>query len=487
MKRPSSTPPPSRRGGSRPGVPPDLVTLLRGASGKLALWSALTGATLGAAASLGLAPAEGAVSTAHVAVTSVTCALMGLVGALAARGPLENRVRRLARRMEGASERARRRGGEALVREPVWPFRAEPADAVAACGKAYDELARAFAEAGAAGRSTMRLTEAIGDPAEVTVVAQRALGELLAASQAQAGAVIVARDGNLVAAADQGLAGATALADWMPVRRVLGSEGPLRLETSDPAVQPPPPAAKWSGRSAAAKRHVLVTPIPVGKASIGAIVLVSATPLAPELERTLEPLRAVLGFALKSALAAERVERAAALDPLTGLWSRRFGMRRLREELQRALRSGTSVGVLLLDVDHFRSINETYGQVMGDRVLVHVAQAARRALRESDVLVRHGGDELLVVLPDATREDTRRIAERLRAAVARTPISDGGETVHVTVSVGGNAFPHDPVSGDEALVSHTEEALQLAKRAGHDRVEMTPPAFFEACFARATA
>ena len=89
------------------------------------------------------------------------------------------------------------------------------------------------------------------------------------------------------------------------------------------------------------------------------------------------------------------------MDPLTDAYNRRFGLARLREEFSRAVRAENPLGILMLDLDHFKAINDTYGHLVGDRVLRAVATACRRVVREGDILIRYGGEEFLVLLPGA--------------------------------------------------------------------------------------
>ena len=131
-------------------------------------------------------------------------------------------------------------------------------------------------------------------------------------------------------------------------------------------------------------------------------------------------------------------------DPLTGLPNQRFVLPHLTSEIARALRNGTRVGIVLLDLDGFKSINDTYGHPAGDTVLRHVAECLRRSLRASDVCARHGGDEFLVVLPSCGASPTKRKSEELQAAVAAMQLDVGlGSVVTPAVSVGTAVFPDD--------------------------------------------
>jgi len=180
-----------------------------------------------------------------------------------------------------------------------------------------------------------------------------------------------------------------------------------------------------------------------------------------------------LGLALNNAMAHDRLQRLAALDPLTGVYNRRFGLVRLHEEFGRAVRANTPVGILMLDIDHFKAVNDTYGHLVGDRLLKSICAIARSSLREGDVLLRYGGEEFLAVLPAASAEDLRLVGERLRRAVEDSALSDGAKTVRVTLSVGGAAYPNQNVESEEVLIRLADEALYRAKDSGRNRVEIS--------------
>ncbi len=160
----------------------------------------------------------------------------------------------------------------------------------------------------------------------------------------------------------------------------------------------------------------------------------------------------------------------AALDGLTGCYNRRFGLARLREELARARRMQAPLAVVLFDLDHFKAINDTRGHLAGDRVLVWAARQARLLLRQGDVLVRYGGEEFLLVLPFAGEEEAVEVAERIRQALAASPVPDGRQGIPITVSAGVAGWPQSAAESEVELVDLADAALYAAKRGGRNRV-----------------
>ncbi|MGK5682550.1 diguanylate cyclase [Actinoplanes sp. URMC 104] len=161
---------------------------------------------------------------------------------------------------------------------------------------------------------------------------------------------------------------------------------------------------------------------------------------------------------------------AAITDGLTGMRSRRFFEQSLHAEVARAGRSGNDVGILLLDIDHFKNVNDTYGHHGGDRVLVELAHRLTGVMRPGDLAARYGGEEFAVLLPGAGPAAAAEVAERIRRAVSIAPIAVGEDRLHrVTVSIGVAGLPSVCTDADE-LVLAADRALYAAKNAGRDRV-----------------
>jgi diguanylate cyclase (GGDEF)-like protein len=157
-------------------------------------------------------------------------------------------------------------------------------------------------------------------------------------------------------------------------------------------------------------------------------------------------------------------------DVLTGLRTRRFFGAQLPLEIARARRAGTSLAVLIVDIDHFKSINDGYGHPAGDRVLIEVARRLRDSVRPSDVLARYGGEEFAVVVPSVSAEELAAIGERLRNQIAASQIQVATDVwLHVTVSIGTATMPLDGGTPAE-LINTADRALYAAKAQGRDRV-----------------
>ncbi|MCX7799924.1 MAG: sensor domain-containing diguanylate cyclase [Fimbriimonadales bacterium] len=217
-----------------------------------------------------------------------------------------------------------------------------------------------------------------------------------------------------------------------------------------------------------------VLPLEAGGELLGVLELVGRSGDAQFASR--QPLFRTLAeqvaLGLHGALIRRGLEQAATRDPLTGLLNHRRLHEELRLRLAQAERSGGRFGLLLLDVDHFRSFNEEEGHLAGDQVLRQVAEAIRAALRPYDAVGRYGGEEFVAVLPDVDGERCRAVAERVREAVRRVAhTTASGRPRSVTASIGCAAYP-DNGDDPEQLLRAADAALYKAKRAGRDRVEL---------------
>jgi two-component system, cell cycle response regulator len=167
----------------------------------------------------------------------------------------------------------------------------------------------------------------------------------------------------------------------------------------------------------------------------------------------------------------EELRFEASHDRLTGQWNRGAILDFLGREVERGKRSGEPVGTLLIDIDHFKSVNDLYGHQAGDAVLREVAQRLAFGLRSYDWLGRYGGEEFLVLLSNCNTEVATMCAERLRQAVASEPIQIGDVKLTVTISIGTTVSSQEHDLTDDQLVTIADAALYRAKNRGRNRVE----------------
>jgi diguanylate cyclase (GGDEF)-like protein len=204
----------------------------------------------------------------------------------------------------------------------------------------------------------------------------------------------------------------------------------------------------------------------VGVVSIGR----SGKPFTPSDRELIRYLAGQAARSIENVQLHETVTTRAITDELTGLSNRRAFDDALAGEIERSRRYGASVGLILLDLDNFKSVNDTYGHQQGDLVLREVARVLREASREIDHPARYGGEELAVVVPGTDLDGTYNLAERVREQIAllRIPRVDGRGSITITTSCGVAAAP--PAEADErALLAAADAALYEAKRTGKNK------------------
>ncbi len=216
-----------------------------------------------------------------------------------------------------------------------------------------------------------------------------------------------------------------------------------------------------------------IFPLRAGETTVGTLVCGSrkADALPETAQRELSMLALQAAEALVRTRLYEQMERLATTDGLTGLLNRRTFNAELDKRLREAQRYRRPLSLLLLDVDHFKRVNDTHGHPAGDSVLRGVARLAGKQARETDLVARYGGEEMALVLPETDAGGATVIAERIRAAVAAASHATEQGAIKVTISIGVATWPgagEDP----EALIASADKALYRAKQSGRNRVEV---------------
>jgi diguanylate cyclase (GGDEF)-like protein len=213
-------------------------------------------------------------------------------------------------------------------------------------------------------------------------------------------------------------------------------------------------------------RSMVAEPLLSEGATIG--ILSVSSPEVAAFSTTDELLARLLANCSVGPIQRARLERLAVTDDLTLAFNSRYLATRLLEEMDRARRSGDALSILLMDLDHFKRVNDTHGHVVGDQVLRAFAERVRAATRRVDILVRRGGEEFVLIMPATTPQEALLIAERVRQHAAEKPITVGDAVVSQTVSIG--AATWDGRETPEAFEKRADSAMYEAKGAGRDRV-----------------
>lgn len=228
-------------------------------------------------------------------------------------------------------------------------------------------------------------------------------------------------------------------------------------------------------------KSVAMIPLTYRRKLIGSINLGSTDPgrfTRSHAADFLAHLGIIASFSIENVVNRARLLRSGFTDVLTGWHNRRYLQVRMSEELARARRDGTHLVCLMLDVDRFKNVNDTWGHAAGDTVLQELANRIESQVRASDVAARYGGEEFVVLLPGTDKSSGERLAERMRRAIAAAPFQlPNGDEVSITVSIGiaGVTLDRDATdlkTAGDSLIAHADVALYRAKSGGRDQVQV---------------
>ena len=224
----------------------------------------------------------------------------------------------------------------------------------------------------------------------------------------------------------------------------------------------------------------IAVPFQVDQGAGGVLLVRRSRDESPFTDQNAEVASAVVAAAVAAIQRARVIERAKAdnarlealahTDPLTRVLNRRALMDRLTSELDRATRYSTIVSLLMVDLDYFKRLNDSYGHVVGDEALRWVAQTLQSTVRSVDLVARYGGEEFAIVLPETTTEGAFAFAERIRERIEAGRLRGNGAHLRVTVSIGVATFPTPGVQSVDDMIGLADEALYRAKGAGRNTV-----------------
>ncbi|HVQ17750.1 MAG TPA: diguanylate cyclase [Actinomycetes bacterium] len=262
-------------------------------------------------------------------------------------------------------------------------------------------------------------------------------------------------------AVGEGLLGSVA-ASGLTVRGIVGSTDELMAAPNEPQTG-----------------EVLAVPLRRSPHVFGVIALfapIEGTSFTEAEESALLALAGQAAIAVENVMLHGEAQRASTTDSLTGLWNLRYLTVSLNREIERALRFDRSLAVLMLDLDLFKNVNDTYGHQRGDSVLKEFAGRVKAEIREVDTLARYGGEEFVLVLPETTAAGASRLADRICQAIRARSFGEGEDDppIEVTVSIGAAVFP-EHADGASTLLRAADRALYAAKRAGRDRWLVAEP------------
>jgi diguanylate cyclase (GGDEF)-like protein len=223
-------------------------------------------------------------------------------------------------------------------------------------------------------------------------------------------------------------------------------------------------------------KSLIIVPLRIGNQIKGVLSTqsYSANKFTEENKETLEMLASHSAIALENARLFNEIQELAMTDSLTKIFNRRKFYELADNEFSRSQRYNHPLSVIMMDIDKFKLVNDTYGHAAGDQVLIRIAETCTGSMRTIDILARYGGEEFVVMLPETTAQEADLTAERIRLLVARTPIKIGESTIHVTLSFGVVELDQT-CKNIEELMDRSDQAMYASKNSGRNRVTIWSP------------
>lgn len=397
--------------------------------------------------------------------------LVGAVNILIAKLVIGRRLRFLADRMDHVSKKlssglSSTELAQCTEQECLIPVDSD--DEIGESARAFNDLVYTLSSSMTNEHAVKEFNQLLSTQLEIEGLATKALNFIIRFMNAGAGAILIERGGELEILSSLNVKQPELLLEddavWNALAQKEGVTITLsqQVEVSSPLVTFKPVVTR-------------VDPLLYKELPVGVIVIASGVQFDENSDYGYDMFLRNLALSLRNATTYEQLQKLAANDPLTGLFNRRFGMMRLHEEFTRAVRSKLPLGLIMFDLDHFKPINDTYGHIVGDKVLVNIARISRMAVREGDFIIRYGGDEFLVILPGASGDDTQFVAERLRRMVEDSSVTHGHQELKLTISIGYSSYPEYDCEQEMDLVNSADEALYETKEAGRNRVTKYTP------------
>lgn len=336
-------------------------------------------------------------------------------------------------------------------------------DELGQTSKAFNYLIDALAKSHQSYAVIRSFSEMLTSQLELNSLTTQALQQLMKHMKANAGALLMVSDGEITIAASYGIRAPEKLKSSDSIYRVLQTDTKLKISIPDDVTIE---GVLTDFRPS----EVLIMALTYKGVPLGVLVLANAVPFREELISSLDLLCQSMSISLNNSLNYDRLQKMVALDPLTGVYNRRFGMARLSEEFSRSVRSSTPLGLIMLDIDYFKKVNDCYGHLAGDRVLIQVIKTVAKSIRKGDISIRYGGDEFLVILPGASKEDALTVSDKIMRMIEDTSVTEGAQVIHVTVSIGVISYPEIDVENEQELVKRADEALYQAKETGRKKI-----------------
>lgn len=390
--------------------------------------------------------------------------MVGLVNIILARSIVGRRLRILSSKMKYVNDNLQsetREDPEECLQRCLIPIDSE--DEIGETADSFNKLVKSFLTTLRSESSLREFTEIFTNELDIKKLSDKALKHMIEFTGSSAGMIIIDQGGLLEVVSSHLIKNPESVTEMEVVHKSFSNnERVIFGFTEDVKIE--------AGLLDFYPKSILVEPISYKEEVLGLFLLASLQDISEIAPEDMNMYNHGLSLGMHNAIIHDKLQKLAVLDPLTKAYNRRFGTERLNDEFSRSIRTNNPLGVLMFDLDHFKNINDTYGHIVGDKVLINFAELIRANLRKGDTLVRYGGEEFLAILPGASAEGVLVVGEKIRRFTEENTIKHSSQDIKITVSIGGVSYPEVEIENVEDLVKKADDNLYNAKDTGRNKV-----------------
>ncbi len=403
------------------------------------------------------------INTVFIIACIVAGILVGLVNIVLARVIVGNRLKLLSDRMKYVNEnlhKAEEMDTSECLERCMIPVDSE--DVIGESSESFNNLVKSFLNTLESEFSIRNFTEIFTNELDLEKLSDKALTHLIRYTDAVAGSVMIDRGGVVEVSSSYLIKNPHELNNSEIVRKCFTTNQRIHIELNDTVMVD-------TGLVDFHPKSILLEPISYKNEVLGVVLLASSREFLHKVIEDLNLYMHGLSLGMHNAIIHDKLEQLAILDPLTKIYNRRYGMEHFRDDFSYSLRNNNPLGVMMLDIDHFKNVNDTYGHIVGDQVLIAIARIIKSNIRKGDLLLRYGGEEFMAVLPGASLEGVKSIAEKIRRYVEEHTVKYDKQEIKVTISIGGTSCPEFECDGYENMVERADKNLYESKDTGRNK------------------
>jgi len=386
---------------------------------------------------------------------------VGIINILLSRKIVGSKIFQLSKHMTRVEKRILDKNSSDTCLEEECYISIKSEDEIGESAKAFNALVNSLAKSFQTEKTVKGFTALLSTYLELDKLAEEALDRLRVNMNAEGGAIIIEKDGELKLVTSFRIQNPENLLKNEIVWKVITKQKRIMIDFPDDITL-------GSLVADFKPKNIIVDPIKYKDITLGVLILAGTKRFDEDAQNLMELFGNGLSLAFRNAITYNQLQRLAANDPLTGIYNRRFGIQRLKEELSRSIRYNMPIGLVMFDIDHFKNINDNYGHVIGDKVLINLTETIKSTLREGDIFFRYGGEEFVVVLPGASIKDVMKTSEIMRHTIEDMVTKHNAQNLKITISLGGTSFPeHDEDNADDML-KYVDNKMYQAKDSGRN-------------------